>query len=59
MEDFFTHEQLQPCCNDIEVMVDNLAKKLYAAGKIQGIILLLVKFLFIIQDIYTVEQYVI
>lgn len=35
VENFFTQEQLQPCCNDIEEMVDTLAKKLYDAGKIK------------------------
>lgn len=37
VEDFFSQEQLQSCRNDIEAMVDDLAKKLYAAGKIQDL----------------------
>jgi pleckstrin domain-containing family G protein 5 len=36
VEDFFTPEELQPCRDSISEMVDNLADKLYQAGKITG-----------------------
>ncbi|XP_014791187.1 uncharacterized protein LOC106884357 isoform X1 [Octopus bimaculoides] len=37
VNDLFTPEELQPCCNDIEILVDNLAQKLYKAGKISDL----------------------
>ncbi|KAK3096497.1 hypothetical protein FSP39_000740 [Pinctada imbricata] len=35
VEDFFKPEELQPCRDAIDKMVDNLAEKLYKAGKIK------------------------
>lgn len=35
VEKFFTPEELQPCRDAIDVMVENLANKLFAAGKIK------------------------
>lgn len=35
VEDFFTHDELDPCREDLKVLVDNLAQKLYNAGKIK------------------------
>lgn len=37
VEDFFTAEELQACRDDIDAMVDNLANKLYDAGKIKNL----------------------
>lgn len=34
--DFFEKEDLQPLLKDLDVLVDNLAEKLYNAGKIKG-----------------------
>ncbi|XP_064616893.1 uncharacterized protein LOC135480894 [Liolophura sinensis] len=35
VEDFFTADELQPCRDAINMMVDNLAEKLYCAGKVK------------------------
>jgi hypothetical protein len=35
VRDFFTREELDPCRSDIEVMVEQLAQKLYKAGKVK------------------------
>ncbi|KAL5011309.1 hypothetical protein ScPMuIL_009860 [Solemya velum] len=37
VEDFFTPEELQPCRDAIEKMVDVLADKLYKAGKVKNL----------------------
>ncbi|GAB1607425.1 uncharacterized protein LOC115228194 [Argonauta hians] len=37
VNNFFPPEELQPCCNDIEVMVNDLAQRLYKAGKIKDL----------------------
>ncbi|KAL8613266.1 hypothetical protein ACOMHN_001590 [Nucella lapillus] len=37
VRDFFTSEELEVCKRDIEVMVDNLAHKLYDAGKVKSL----------------------
>lgn len=37
VRDFFTREELDPCRRDIEVMVENLAQKLFKAGKIKSL----------------------
>ncbi|GFN79696.1 phytanoyl-coa dioxygenase 1-like [Plakobranchus ocellatus] len=34
VKDYFTREELDPCREDIALMVDQLAQKLYSAGKI-------------------------
>lgn len=36
VKDFFTKEELEPCKKAIERFVDQLAHKLYNAGKIDG-----------------------
>lgn len=36
VEDFFKPEELEPCKRDIEKLVDEVAQKLYTAGKIKG-----------------------
>ena len=35
IEDFFEEAELQACRDDISVLVDDLANKLYKAGKIK------------------------
>ncbi|XP_076090854.1 putative alpha-ketoglutarate-dependent hypophosphite dioxygenase [Mytilus galloprovincialis] len=37
VEDFFKPEELEPCKRDIEKLVDEVAQKLYTAGKIKGL----------------------
>ncbi|KAK7094837.1 1-deoxypentalenic acid 11-beta-hydroxylase-like [Littorina saxatilis] len=37
VRDFFTREELEPCKRDIEVMVEELAQKLYNAGKVKSL----------------------
>ncbi|XP_074644175.1 phytanoyl-CoA dioxygenase domain-containing protein 1 homolog [Tubulanus polymorphus] len=37
VENFFTKDQLDACCRDIDKLVDDLAKKLYNAGKIKNL----------------------
>ena len=36
LENFFTKEELDPCRRATEKLVDDLAKKLFDAGKITG-----------------------
>ena len=36
MNDFFTKEELEPCRKTTEKLVDDLARKLFEAGKIPG-----------------------
>ncbi|GFS02840.1 phytanoyl-CoA dioxygenase 1-like [Elysia marginata] len=36
VSDYFRREELDPCREDIDLMVDQLAQKLYSAGKISG-----------------------
>ena len=45
VENFFTTDELQACRNDIDRMVDHLANKLYDAGKIKSVFLVLLAFL--------------
>ena len=37
VDDFFTKDELEPCRQEIATIVDNLANRLYNAGKIKGI----------------------
>lgn len=37
IEDFFTKEELDACLRDFEVLVENLAQKLYKGGKIKDV----------------------
>lgn len=37
VRDFFTRDELDPCRRDIEVMVEELAQKLYKAGKVKSL----------------------
>ncbi len=36
VEDFYTRDELDPCKDAIEVLVDKLANKLYSGGKIKS-----------------------
>ena len=36
LDDFFSKEELEPCRKTTEQLVDDLAKKLFEAGKIRG-----------------------
>ena len=36
VEDFFRGDELDPCRKAMEALVDNLAQRLYKAGKIMG-----------------------
>ncbi|XP_021359944.1 uncharacterized protein LOC110454642 isoform X2 [Mizuhopecten yessoensis] len=37
VKDFFTKEELEPCLRDFEILVENLAQKLYKGGKIKDL----------------------
>jgi len=37
VKDYFTPEELDPCRKDIELMVDDLAQKLFKAGKVKSL----------------------
>ena len=36
VDDYFSQGELEPCKKDLEKLVDDLAKKLYNAGKIKS-----------------------
>ena len=48
LDSFFTKEELEPCRKETEKLVDELARKLFEAGKISG------KRLFFVDDLWLI-----